>query len=102
MFCEKPLRANNVREIYALFEPTQMENLSAVDHPDVFSLDMAWVRGMEAGSRCTWWNIHFSGLGFLVYPSFLHSHCSGCLSCNLALVAGTEAEKERSIKQKSL
>jgi len=75
-----------------------MEILSAVDHPDVFSLDMAWVRGMETGSRRTWWDIHFSGLGVLVYPSFLRSHCAGCLPRNLALVAGTKAEKERSLK----
>lgn len=91
-------RADNVREIYALFEPTQMENLSAMDYPDVFSLDMAWVRGMEAGSRRTWWDIHFSGLGVLVYPSFLRSHCAGCLPHNLALVADTKNEKERSLK----
>ncbi|WP_238084491.1 hypothetical protein [Pseudescherichia vulneris] len=95
-------RAENVREIYALFEPAQMENLSAMDHPDVFSLDMAWLRGMDAGSRRTWWNIHFSGLDVLVYPSFLHSNCSGCLSCNLALVAGSEAEKERSVKSNTV
>lgn len=75
-----------------------MEILSAVDHPDVFSLDMAWVRGMEAGSRRTWRNIHFSGLGVLVLSSFLHGHCSGCLSRILALLAGTEAEKERNVK----
>lgn len=70
-----------------------MENLCAMDRPDVFSLDMAWVRGMDAGSRRTWWNIHFSGLGILVYPSFLHSHCSGCVSCNLALVDDAKAEE---------
>jgi len=49
---------------------------------------------METGSKRTWRNIHFSGLGVLVYPSFLYSHCSGYLSCNLALVAGTKTEKK--------